>query len=161
MPLHIEITKRADSRSVLRCTREDGTQTWQKKLGAQSAFFPFHDIVHYSVESVLDLRQGFYGLVASGWDIEDTDGKGKRGAIPKATILAEHIVNLFANELTSGTRWEITELDEQLAIIAAKDDLPPPPRFTDVIAERVRSRIAELLARYSSLEAGERLELEF
>ena len=81
--MKVELTKRADGGSSLRCVRADGSVTWQSHHGRQALFFPVHDLTHFAVESVLAGKTGFYGLVAVGWDIEDTTGKGKRGAIPE------------------------------------------------------------------------------
>ena len=73
--LKIEIVKQPDGAGVLRCTRKDGSVTWQKQT-KHAAHFALHDLTHYAVESTLGCRQGFFGLVAEGWDIEDTTGKG-------------------------------------------------------------------------------------
>jgi hypothetical protein len=37
-------------------------------------FLCLHDLTHFAVESVHGLRHGFFGLVADGWDIADTEG---------------------------------------------------------------------------------------
>jgi hypothetical protein len=76
--LAIQIEKRADGRATLRCTRGDGSVTWQVQRARHAAFFPLHDLTHYAVETVLGFRRGFFGLIADGWDIDDTTGKGRR-----------------------------------------------------------------------------------
>ena len=76
--LGIRLTKRMDGGSVLRCVRADGSVTWQKQ-DRHAAFFALHDLTHFAVESTLGFRDGFFGLVAQGWDIDDTTGKGTRG----------------------------------------------------------------------------------
>lgn len=75
MTLKIQITKRSDGGGVLRCTRADGSVTWQKQTDRHAAFFALHDLTHFAVESLLGFRRGFYGLMAEGWEIEDTTGK--------------------------------------------------------------------------------------
>jgi hypothetical protein len=79
--LLIEIAKRANGAGVLRCTRQDGSVTWQKQT-KHAAHFALHDLTHYAVETALGYRRGFFGLIAEGWDVEDTTGKGARGALP-------------------------------------------------------------------------------
>ena len=69
--LRIQITKRPDGNGVLRCVRADGSVTWQKQE-RHAAFFALHDLTHFAVESTLGFRRGFYGLLAEGWDVEDT-----------------------------------------------------------------------------------------
>src|SRR5689334_20919582 len=99
--LRILLTKRADGAVVLQCTRRDGSATWERhdKYGP---FFSFHDLTHFAVETFFGFRQGFYGLIADGWDIVDTTGKGKRGRLPSESILVEHIVGLLDRERVGG-----------------------------------------------------------
>ena len=68
--LRIQFEKQRDGAVVFRCTRDDGTVTWQKHVGKTAHFFPFHDLSHYVVESTFGFTEGFYGLIAAGWDIE-------------------------------------------------------------------------------------------
>ena len=79
--LRVELTKRADGGAVLRCTRADGSVTWQRQEGRQAAFFPLHDLTHHAVETTLGYRRGFLGLVADGWELADTTGKGGRAYV--------------------------------------------------------------------------------
>src|SRR4051794_34737241 len=66
----IEFAKRKDGNTVLRCIRDDASVTWQRNDNQHARFFPLHDLTHYSVESELSFAQGFFGLVASGWNID-------------------------------------------------------------------------------------------
>src|ERR1700746_2305552 len=99
--LAIQMTKRTDGGLVLRCVRADGSATWQKQ-GGHAAFFALHDLTHFAVESTLGYEQGFFGLIAQGWDIEDTTGKGKHGRLPHEAVEVEHIVGSFDRERASG-----------------------------------------------------------
>src|SRR5258708_6289161 len=95
--LRVQFTKRTDGTVVLRCLRRDGSATWQHHE-KQAHFFSFHDLSHFAVETTLRSRSGFYGLLADGWEISDTGGKGTRGKLQPASILVEHIVGLFDRE---------------------------------------------------------------
>lgn len=79
-PLRVQLTKRVGG-GVLNCIRADGTVTWQTQDGPPGLFFPYHDLTHYAVEIVLGFRHAFYGLLADGWTIDDTGGKGVRARI--------------------------------------------------------------------------------
>lgn len=79
--MRIRITRRADASSTLVCVRADGSECWQKHEKRQAAHFPFHDLTHYAVETTLGTQRAFFGLVAAGWEFDDTTGKGARGAI--------------------------------------------------------------------------------
>jgi len=72
--LRVRFSKRSDGVVTLQCVRKDGSVTWQRH-DKHGVFFSFHDLSHFAVETVLGFRQGFYGLLADGWDITDTTGK--------------------------------------------------------------------------------------
>jgi hypothetical protein len=111
-PLTIRITKRTDGGAVLKCIRADGSEVWQKQQGAQATFFPLHDLTHFAVESELGIRGAFYGLIADGWSIDDTTGKGTRGAPPPDALFVENVVGTLDVERASGTRWTADEVNE-------------------------------------------------
>ena len=64
-----------------------------------------HDLVHYSVESVLGFRDAFFGLVAQGWDFKDFARPWPRGQLPAEAVLAEGFV---------GEIWRVFLLRESL-----------------------------------------------
>ena len=76
---------------MLKCIRADGTTTWQKQSERHAAFFSLHDLTHFAVETTLGLKRAFFGLIAEGWDIEDTTGKGARGPLPAEAIEVERV----------------------------------------------------------------------
>src|SRR3989442_12376408 len=125
--LQIEIAKQPDGSGVLRCTREDGSVTLQKQT-KHAAHFALHDLTHYAVETALAYRRGFFGLIAEGWELNDTTGKGARGPLPAEAIEVERIVGLFDSERASGMLWTSEELNEFA-----------PRALTDSEIQRVRS----------------------
>ena len=159
--LRVELTKRADGGAVLRCTRADGTVTWQRQEGHQAAFFPLHDLTHHAVETTLGYRRGFLGLVAEGWEIADTTGKGARGPLPPEAMLVERLVGLLDVERASHVRWTAAEFAEQLAAVGAdpRDGRGRP--LTDEALARVRARRADHFTRWHALEPGATLALTF
>jgi len=152
----IQLTKRADGGAVLRCRRADGSVTWQTHQGTRAAFFPSHDLTHFAVESELPGTVAFYGLVAAGWDIEDTTGKGARGPLPPEAVMVEHIVGLLDVERGSGHWMSGAEFRSAL-----EDAGKPAPLLDDDALTRIRARRSELLARWRELAPGATLELEF
>jgi len=143
--IRIESTRRADGSVVLRCTRDDGSSTWEKHEARQALFFAFHDLTHFAVETILGIRRGFYGLIADGWDIADTSGKGKRGALPAEAVLVEHLVGLF-----SRAPVDTSEFNAQLAMM-----MENAPAFTDAQLAAVRKRIDELHTAFAATGAVE------
>ena len=159
--LRVELTKRADGGALLRCTRADGSVTWQRQAGHQAAFFPLHDLTHHVVETTLGYRRGFLGLVAEGWEIADTTGKGARGPLPPEARLVEHLVGLLDVERASHARWTAAEFAEQLAAVGLdpRDGRGHP--LTDDALARVRARRADHFARWAALDPGATLTLAF
>ena len=160
--LTIRIKKNTDGSAALSCTRADGTVTWQRQLGAQGMFFPRHDLTHYAVETVLGLRDAFYGLVAIGWDISDFGPPWPRGRIPETAGIAELIVGFLDVERASGTRWSAEDFTDKAATYYRDHRLDAsPPTLTDDELARIRQRRAELFARWDAVTPGDALELRF
>lgn len=159
-PLQVEIVKRTDGGSVLRCTRADGSSTWQRLGGAQAGFFPRHDLTHFAVESVLGASDAFFGLVAQGWDIEDTTGKGKRGPIGAEAILVERLVGLMDVERGTGSVWDAATFVAQV-VMASPDLAPVARRLTDAHLAEIKALRAELFAHWAGIPAGGALALRF
>ena len=147
--MKIEIVKQPDGAGVLRCTRRDGSVTWQKQA-RHAAHFALHDLTHFAVETVLSYRRGFFGLIAEGWDVDDTTGKGVRGLLPPEAIEVEKIVGLFDSERASGMLWSSEEFNTFA-----------PRALTDDEIQRVRSLRSVLFHRWSAIAPGQRLELRF
>lgn len=157
----IEFAKRKDGNTVLRCLRDDGSTTWQRNENQHARFFPVHDLLHYAIESELGFTQGFFGLIAAGWKIDETTGKSPRGALPEETLEAEHFVSELTAEWNSDTELSAADFNEQTAAFAKARHLPLPRKVTNEQLARVRRRFKELCARWRDLPDGETLRLEF
>ena len=101
------------------------------------------------MESSLGFQRGFYGLIAEGWDIDDTTGKGKRGRLPEEALHVEHIVGSFDMERASGVLLTSEDFTQHAR-----------PLSGDEIV-RVRTVRGELMSRWFTLEPGGALELQF
>jgi hypothetical protein len=159
--LLIQITKRSDGGGVLRCVRADGSVTWQKQESRHAAFFALHDLTHFAVESTLGLRNGFFGVIANGWEIEETTGKSSRGPLPNEAREVEYIVGALDSERASGAIWSVEDFNQQAAIHAASAAFPEPQPLTDEELAGIRARRAELFAKWRAVAPGEALELRF
>src|SRR5262249_42752559 len=154
--LRVQFTKRTDGSVVLRCVRRDGSATWQRHE-KHASFFSYHDLRHFAVETTLGLRKGFYGLIADGWDIADTNGQGARGRLSAASVFVEHIVGLFERERAGGALpLSASEFNAQIdAMIGTK---PDRPSFTDAQLTNVRNRTEELHTQWTGIPGGSMLE---
>jgi hypothetical protein len=159
--MKIQITKRTDGGAVLKCLRDDGTETWQKQHPRHAGFFALHDLTHYSVEMELGIRSGFYGLIASGWSIDETTGQEARGPIPDEALFVENVVGTFDAERASGSRWTAEEFNDSTERYARGAGRPAPRRLSEDEIARIRKRRAELFAQWHALRPGQTLELRF
>ena len=157
----IEFTKRADGRTVLRCVRADGSVTWQRNDDQNARFFPLHDLTHYAVETELGFAQGFFGLIAEGWNIDETTGKTARGALPNEALEVEYIVSAFSAERAGGAVASAAEFNQLAATFASAKGMPLPRQLSDEDLARVRSRFDELANRWRALPPDSTLELAF
>jgi hypothetical protein len=159
--LLISMKKGTDGRTTLSCTRADGTKTWQRQEGAQAAFFPRHDLTHFAVESTLGHRQGFYGLVAAGWDLSDFGTPWPRGKLPAEGNLTEVIVGFFDQERSSGVLGSSDDLNALVALFCGETGIEIPGVLRDSDLWAVRQKRGELFSKWDAVTPGDALELVF
>lgn len=159
--LVVRMKKGKDGRTALSCLRADGTTTWQRHEGAQAAFFPRHDLTHFTVETTLGLREGFFGLVASGWDLSDFGAPWPRGPLPAEGNLTEIIVGFLDLERSSEQCMSTDEMNQRIAAYTDSNGLSTLLVVSEAQITRIRQRRAELFARWDATEAGDTLELSF
>jgi len=159
--MRIRITRRADGSSTLVCVRADGSECWQKHEKRQAAHFPFHDLTHFAVETTLATQRAFFGLVAAGWEFDDTTGKGLRGAVPPEAIVVEHLVGLLDVERATRARWDADYFVEQLEVAGVPISGTVRRALTEATLTDIRARRDQLLARWQGVPAGGTLEVVF
>ena len=160
MSLRIEILRR-DSGGVLRCTRADGTTAFQTQSERHAPFFALHDLTHFAVETTLGYRNAFYGLIAQGWSIDDTEGSGPRGPLPPEALEVEVFVGMLDAERAGGVSWTADEFQEFAALHAAAHGHSPPRRLSNVEYAAIQSLRVELFAKWAAVSPGESLTLDF
>ena len=153
----IELKKGRDGPTILACVRPDGTRTW----GKVARFFPVHDLTHCAVESVLGFKEAFFGLAASGWNIDDFAAPGVAARLPAEAVWAESIVGLLDLERGTGTEWTAAEFNTALS-----ESLRGQGRaaFRVITADellRTRGLRNELQVRWEALPPGEVLTVPF
>ena len=157
--LVIRMKKHADGSASLTCVRSDGTSTWQTPKGAQGFFFAQHDLTHYAVETVLGSRLGFYGLLASGWNITDFGAPWPRGPMPAEALVPELIVGFLDMERASGQRWTAAECNEKARLYAESHKSDLRLTITDEQLIQIRKKRSELFAQWDEVPAGATMEL--
>jgi hypothetical protein len=159
--LNIRMKKAIDGGTSLTCTRADGSATWQRREGAQAAFFPRHDLTHYAVETVLLHRNGFYGLVADGWDLTDFGAPWPKGKLPPEADLSEAIVGFLDVERASGHLTDAGQLNELIVARCAERGIERQQSISDDALWSIRRRRGELFAQWDAVPPGSSLDLTF
>jgi hypothetical protein len=153
----IELKKGHDGPSTLSCVRADGTRTW----GKLHPFFPVHDLTHCAVESVLGFREAFFGLVASGWAIDDFAAPGASRRFPEEARWAESIVGLFDLERGTGRIWTAPGFNEALAESLRGQGVAGFRPVAEQELARIRALRSQTQMLWDSLAPGDKLALPF
>ncbi len=160
--LTLLLKKQPDGRTAFTLERADGTRTWQRQE-RHAAFFAAHDLTHYAVETVLGLREAFYGLVARGWDFDDFLPPYPRGPLCAEALWAETLVGLLDVErgttAPGETLMPAAEFDAQLRAKLADAELTPPLELDERSLAEIRARRDALIGEWRALPAGETLRL--
>ena len=160
--LTIQLYKNTGKPSILKCIREDKSETWSK-LHPNTEY---HDLAHIAVEKTLGYKDAFYGLVAKGVNIEDFElpeekkPKALQGAnLPRASLVTEHLVNLLTIEqFNTGL---IEDFIGQTRTILKENDLPYPDNLTEETLTTIRNEFTKLISEWKTIEGGEYLENQF
>jgi hypothetical protein len=153
----IQLKKGKDSRSTLACVRDDGSRTW----GKVHPFFPEHDLTHYAVEGVLGFTEAFFGLVASGWELDDFLLPRTRSRLPMEALLAESIVGVLDMERGLKLSQDTDELNTVLADGLRAQGLSAERRLSEHELDAIRTLRDQLIARWHATAPGETLEVRF
>jgi hypothetical protein len=153
----IELKKGHDAPPTLSCVRADGTRTW----GKLHPFFAVHDLTHRAVESVLGFREAFFGLVASGWAIDDFAAPGVAKRLPDEARWAESIVGLLDLERGTGRIWTAPEFNEALAESLRGQGARGFRPIAEAELARIRALRSETQTLWDSLAPGDKLALPF
>ena len=158
--MKLKIKKRDTGDAVLTFVRDDGSAT-SGRLGS-GGFGAVHDLTHYAVETTLGLRQGFYGLLAQGWDIPDFEVKGTGRQLPDEALVAECIVGQLSNAVFAGKEPPAEEFNwlVRAAVEGVRPGAVAPAISADTLRQ-MKQTLDALLARWRALPPGETLELEF
>jgi hypothetical protein len=160
--LTLLLKKQPDGRTAFTLERADGSRTWQRQE-RHAAFFAAHDLTHYAVESVLGLREAFYGLVAMGWDFDDFLPPYPRGPLGAEALWAETLVGLLDVERgttpAGETMMAADEFDAQLHAKLAEAGLEVPRTLDEARLAEIRARRDALLREWTALPPGDTMRL--
>ncbi|NET32596.1 MAG: hypothetical protein F6K19_11375 [Cyanothece sp. SIO1E1] len=160
MPLRLQFKKQKDQSAVLTLHRTDGSSTFTKiRPGLE-----VHDLAHYVVETVLEFKEAFYGLINQGYTVPDFEKPRDQRPLalipenlPKESLQTEFIVNQLQVELfNSGEQEEFLALLEQA--MSARGLNIPANLTTDKLSI-MREQLRSLVKQWRELNVGNTLEL--
>jgi hypothetical protein len=153
----IRIKKNNGGLHNLSYTRNDGTSTWMRA----DDYLVQHDITHYAVETILQYRTAFNGMLNDGMDVKDFEDKEKRDRmnITAEAVYAENLANLFFTETVQGNFEPFNDV-QQSAFISFGNQYEPVTLAQEQI-QKIRTYLRQLLKQWHELSFGETFELTF
>ena len=162
MPAQISFRKGRDKPHTLSVRRSDGSVTWSHGQAGPA----YHDLAHYAVETVLQCKQAFLGIIDQGYDIDDfvLPRHRRPDALKIANLSAEalqveYVVNRIQLEQFNGV--EDADFLPSLRQTLADKNLPFPDQLTEATLQRIRERYRALAAAWDALPSGETMTLSF
>lgn len=155
--------KKLDGGVVLTCIPLRGTPAVQRT--GYGGFFALHDLMHYVVETTLQLDSAFFGLMSRGWTFETFSDRSdpRSRQLPAQALLAEHLVAILSRRILDEA-WRdpdlfdlwAAEVNAELAQVLP--EAVPIPRPT---LREIGDRFTSLARQWAEVPIGEHLELHF
>ncbi len=153
----LQITKNTGKPHIIKYIRDDQTETWMQSDG----FFVRHDLSHYAIESILNFRTAFNGMLNKGMDIKDFENKDNRMAlaVTSEAFYAENMANLFLIEIAQGEFPDFNAVQQQ-SLLSFASHIPVITLAEEKI-NAIRTYLRQLLQQWEALPAGNLLVLSF
>ena len=161
--IEVRFVRSEGARDRIWVTRPDGSQ-------ASWAFPSFgdtlpHDLVHLVIERHVELRDGVWGLVAGGVDLERINAIANRrgGAGKYEAALGTSCDDLYRAEALAIAPWLTADPPTLRTSVAevCRDAGVHAPEITDAAFEAIRSELLELLPRWRALRPKGTLVLHY
>ena len=136
--------------SLYQCTyeiiRKDGS-TETMTLDAKT--FLLHDVTHFVVEQALDLRKGFWGLLAAGHKLEELYGKDNvlTGELRDIERLVGPVQFVYSNHIAP---QDFADYTQHLDMAFSAEQLG-----------QALTEIGTIMQRWQALETGDQLTLQW
>ena len=144
--MRVVFTKLTDATHRLEVFRDDGTR---ERVELETRSLLLHDLVHYAVEAHAEIRQGFYGLLASGTalaELNDRDNPPSGVGLAMAESLVGPMQSLHKGRLSRALYLEHGR--------AAYPDV-----VNDAFVDAVLERLRRLVGHWRAVAYGASMEL--
>jgi hypothetical protein len=153
----MRLTKNTGKPHVIKYIRDNGTETWMYS----DDFFVRHDLSHFAIESVMEYRMAFNGMLNGGMDVKDFEDREKRArlTITDEACYAENMSNLFLTEILQGEFEDFNAVQKQ-SFVAFNAPCQPITLSAEKITA-IRNYLRQLLDQWNEMPFGETMELIF
>ncbi len=155
--MKIIIKKKAGNKHTISYIREGFEDYWIEA----DDFLVLHDLCHYAIESTLQYKNAFWGLIAKGINPSVFENKETRDALDLANEAwyAEHLANLLLIEFTQGKFEDINAMLEQS--LRQQNSRIPTIQFSNIVVEEIRALLHTLIENWRSVKEDDNLSLNF
>ena len=155
--MKIIIKKKAGNKHTISYIREGFEDYWIEA----DDFLVLHDLCHYAIETTLQYKNAFWGLIAGGINPSIFENKETRDSLELANEAwyAEHLANLLLIEFTQGEFEDINAILEQS--LRQQNSRIPTIQFSNIVVEEIRAFLHTLIENWRVVEVGDYLSLDF
>ena len=153
--MKIQFTKNISADHILFCKRENGSVSWKHI----SSFFIIHDLSHFAVETLMPLKNAFFGMVAAGTDISDFDlpKDQRKFELTEEALFAEQLVNMLTIEYSEGKMDNFIEIFNSINEPGSNKEL----YIDGLMLDNIRNFISLLMQQWNLLPERETMTLTF
>ncbi len=155
--MKIIIKKKSGNKHTISYIREGFEDYWIEA----DDFLVLHDLCHYAIESTLQYKNAFWGLIAKGINPSVFENKETRDALDLANEAwyAEHLANLLLIEFTQGKFEDINAMFEQSLL--QQNSRISIIQFSSIVVEEIRANLHTLIENWRSVKEDDNLSLNF
>lgn len=155
--MKIIIKKKASNKHTISYIREGFEDYWIEA----DDFLVLHDLCHYAIETTLQYKNAFWGLIKKGINPGVFENKETRDALAltNETWYAEHLANLLLIEFTQGKFEDINAMLEQS--LRQQNPSIPTIQFSIVELDTIRALLHQLIDDWQAVNEGDYLSLDF
>ena len=155
--MKIIIKKKAGNKHTISYIREGFEDYWIEA----DDFLVLHDLCHYAIETTLQYKNAFWGLIAGGINPSIFENKETRDSLELANEAwyAEHLANLLLIEFTQGKFEDINAMLEKS--LQQQNPLIPTIQFSNIVIVEIRALLHTLIENWRVVKEGDYLSLDF
>jgi hypothetical protein len=154
--MEIRFTKGRDKPGIFTCIRKDGSLSWCNVNYQQIE----HNFIHYAVETILNIKDGFYGIIGRGLGLEDFDHEIKEGSLASSGIKkAEYMAYLLQKEIKDDRIYpDFNTVLSELLVSKGLEVIEP---LTNIQLAAIRKTVKRLMVAWGQLEPNHSIILYY